>query len=248
MRKGMAILLAVLLALASVSFAAADETAYRVVMDDAAGLMDSAEEAQVQAEMEAVAQYCNVGCYTYGGSSSADVLDKAETWGRKQFGDAEFTVFIIDMATRRIGIFSSRGIVRVVTKAKANVITDNVYKLASAGKYGECAAEAFRQEAQVLGGYEIASPMRTATNALVAVAAAILLAYLLIYSQMEKETKVSVPGIITVMAAGAGTAVVAKKLSRTVRHESSSGHGGSFGGGGGGGFSGGGGGGGSHGF
>ena len=62
-------------------------------MDDAAGLMDSAEEAQVQAEMEAVAQYCNVGCYTYGGSSSADVLDKAETWGRKQFGDAEFTVY-----------------------------------------------------------------------------------------------------------------------------------------------------------
>ena len=136
MRKGFAILLAVLLVLTSVSFAAADETAYRVVMDDAAGLMDSAEEAQVQAEMEAVAQYCNVGCYTYGGSSSADVLDKAETWGRKQFGDAEFTVFIIDMATRRIGIFSSRGIVRVVTKAKANVISDNVYKLASAGKYG----------------------------------------------------------------------------------------------------------------
>lgn len=248
MRKGFVILLCALLALASVSCAAADETAYRVVMDDAAGLMDSAEEAQVQAEMEAVAQYCNVGCYT-AGSGSADVLDKAEAWGRREFGDTEFTVFIIDMATRRIGIFSSRGIVRVVTKAKANVITDNVYKLASAGKYGECAAEAFRQEAQVLGGYKIASPMRTATNALVAVAAAILLAYLLIYSQMEKETKVSVPGIITVMAAGAGTAVLAKKLTRTVRHESSSGHGGSFGGGGGGGFSGGGGGGGgSHGF
>ena len=88
----------------------------------------------VRAEMEAVAQYCNVGCYTYSGSSSADVLDKAETWGRRQFGDAEFTVFIIDMATRRIGIYSSRGIVRVVTKAKANVITDNVYKLAAAGQ------------------------------------------------------------------------------------------------------------------
>ena len=41
-RKGFAILLAVLLVLTSVSFAAADETAYRVVMDDAAGLMDSA--------------------------------------------------------------------------------------------------------------------------------------------------------------------------------------------------------------
>ena len=248
MRKGIAILLAFLLALASVSFAAADETAWQVVIEDSASLLSEAEETEVRTEMEAVAQYCNVGLYTTSRHSGMSAQEQAKAWGRKQFGNADFTVFVIDMNQRWMEIFSSERIHRVVTTAKANTITDNVYKLASRGQYADCAKEAFRQIRQTLEGFEVASPMRYATNALVAVAAAILLAYLLIYSQMEKETKVSVPGVITVMAAGAGTAVLAKKLSRTVRHESSSGHGGSFGGGGGGGFSGGGGGGGSHGF
>ena len=248
MRKGILVLLALLLALVSVSGAFADETAYRVVIEDDAGLLSEAEEAEVRTEMEAVAQYCNVGFYTYSGSSSRDVLDKAEDWGRSRFGNAEFTVFMIDMKTRRIGIYSTQQIHRIVTTAKANTITDNVYKYATRGQYADCAKEAFAEIRQTLEGYEVASPMRYATNALVAIAVAILLAYLLIYARMEKETEVSVPGIITVMAAGAGTAVLAKKLTRTVKHSSSGGgHSGGFGGGGG--FSGGGGGGGgSHGF
>ena len=87
--------------------------------------------------------------------------------------------------------------------------------------------------------------MRYFSNALVAIVAAILIAYLLISTRMKQEEDVSLPDIIKVTAIGAGTATVARILTRTVRHERSSG------GGGGGGFSGGGGGGGgggSHGF
>ena len=249
MRKGIRILLALLLALVSVSGAFADETAYRVVIEDDAGLLSEAEEAEVRTEMEDVAQYCNVGFYTTRRSGSQSAQAQAKAWGNRTFGNTDYTVFIIDMNNRWMEIFSSERIYRVVTKAKAYTITDNVYKYATRGQYADCAKETFRQIRQTLEGYEVASPMRYATNALVAIAVAILLAYLLIYARMEKETEVSVPGIITVMAAGAGTAVLAKKLTRTVKHSSSSGGGHSGGFGGGGGFSGGGGGGGGgHGF
>ena len=210
-----------------------ETTGFTALIQDDAGLLDAAEYDSVLGTMMPVTEHCNAGFYTCDGSTEY-VVNKAKAWGNRVFS-GDYTMFIIDMGTRRIGIYSSSRIVRIVTKAKANTITDNVYKLATRGQYADCAKESFRQIRQTLEGFEVASPMRYATNALVAVAVAILLAYLLIYARMEKETKISLPGIITVMAAGAGTAVLAKKLSRTVRHESSSGHGGSFGGGGGGG-------------
>ena len=65
-----------------------------MVIEDAASLLSEAEEAEVRTEMETVAQHCNVGCYTVRGSSSTDVLDKAETWAKRQFGNTDYTVFI----------------------------------------------------------------------------------------------------------------------------------------------------------
>ena len=91
--------------------------------------------------------------------------------------------------------------------------------------------------------------LRDQLRSLLAVLAAILLAYLIISARMEQEVKVSMPKIATATV-GAGAVIASKVLTRKVRHTSSSGggHGGGFGGGGG--FSGGGGGfgGGSHGF
>ena len=200
MRKGFTLALALLLAAAcalpcfaegnGAGSAGSAGSAYRVVIQDDAGLLDTAELADVRAEMEAVAQYCNVGLYTTNRRSGQSAQEQAKAWGNRTFGTADYTVFVIDMYQRWMEIYSSERIYRV--------------------------------------------------------AVALLLAYLLIYARMEKETEISVPGIITVMAAGAGTAVLAKKLTRTVKHSSSSG--GGHGGGGGFGGGGGGGGGGGHGF
>ena len=244
MRKAIGILLALLLALSCAAVAGA-ETGYRAVISDRADLLTDEEEAKANEAMAPITEYCNVGLYTYSGMSSTDVLRKAELWGQEQFGSQDFTVFIIDMSTRRIGIYSTRNIKRSITTQQANTITDNVYRLATQKRYGDCAAEAFRQMNATLKGDKVAAPMRYFSNALVAIVAAILIAYLLISTRMKQEEDVSLPDIIKVTAIGAGTATVARILTRTVRHERSSG------GGGGGGFSGGGGGGGgggSHGF
>lgn len=227
-----------------------EETGYRAVIDDGAGLLDAAEYDAVFATMMPITDHCHVGLYTYDGTSREYVMDKAKTWANNTF-PGTCTLFIIDMATRQLAVWSSTDVRNTLTTDKAYTITDNVYSYASRREYAACAETAFNQMARVLRGDKVSGPMRYISNALLALLAALLLAYLFISARMEQEVKVSMPDIVTATA-GAGAVIAAKTLTRKIKHSSSSGgsHGGGFhsGGGfsgGGGGFSGGGG---SHGF
>ena len=220
------------------------------MLDDSGSLLDAAEYDGVWETMMPITEHCNVGFYTYSGPSTSYVMDKAKAWANDNF-PGTCTLFIIDMATRQLAVWSSTDVQETLTQSKAYIITDNVYKYASRGDYAGCAESAFNQMNKALSGENVKGPMRIISNALLALLAAILLAYLFISARMEQEVKVSLPDIITTTAAGAGAVIAAKTLTRKVKHTSSSG-GGGFHGGGGGGFSGGGGGfgggGGSHGF
>lgn len=258
MKRILAFLL--LIALAVPGFAAAEkttrkneETGYRAVIEDGAGLLDAAEYDGLFATMMPVTDYCNAAFYTYQGESKEYVMTKAEDWANKEFADfrsGTCTVFIIDMATRQLAVWSSSDVQETVTQSKAYTITDNVYAYASRKEYARCAETAFNQISRVLRGEKLAGPMRVISNILLALLGALLLAYLFISARMEQEVKVSLPDITTATA-GAGAVIAAKTLTRKVKHSSSSG-GSGFRSGGGGGFHGGGGGfhggGGSHGF
>ena len=226
-----------------------EETGYIAVIDDSGSLLDEAEIDGVFETMMPITQTCNVGFYTYDGSSKDYVLDKAKAWANSVF-TGRCTLLIIDMATRQLAVWSSSDIQKTMSQAKAYTITDNIYQYASRKQYAACAQSAFNQINRVLKGEKVTGPMRYISNILLAVLAAILLAYLFISARMEQEVKVSLPEIATATV-GAGAVIAAKTLTRKVRHTSSSGggsfggHGGGFGGGHGGGFSGGGG---SHGF
>ena len=224
-----------------------EETGYTAVIDDSGSLLDAAEYDGVRASMMPITDYCNVGFYTYNGTSREYVMDKAKTWANSVF-PGTCTLFIIDMATRQLAVWSSTDVQKTLTQEKCYTITDNVFSYASAGNYARCAETAFNQMYRALKGETVSGPMRLISNALLAVLAAILFAYLFISARMEQEVKVSLPDIATATV-GAGAVIAAKKLSRKVKHSSSSGGGGFHGGGG---FSGGGGGfgggGGSHGF
>ena len=225
------------------------DTGFRAVIGDDAGLLDPAEYEGVLSAMMPVTEYCNAGFYTYGGESKDYVMNKAKAWAKDVFG-ASCTLFIIDMATRQLGVWSTDDILRTLTQSKGYTITDNVFSYATRGEYAGCAETAFNQMYRVLKGEKVSGPMRVISNALLAMLAAILLAYLFISARMEQEVKVSLPEIATATV-GAGAVIAAKRLTRKVKHSSNSGggHSGGFGGGGfsggGGGFSGGGG---SHGF
>ena len=255
MKKILAFLLILLLlvpVLAAAETRTNETTGFIAVLDDSGSLLDTAEYDGVWEAMMPVTEYCNVGFYTCSGSDKTYVMDKAKAWANAKF-KGTCTLFIIDMATRQLAVWSSTDGQKTLTQSKGYTITDNVYKYASRGDYAGCAESAFNQMYKVLKGVNVKGPMRVISNALLALLAAILLAYLFISARMEQEVKVSMPDIITTTAAGAGAVIAAKKLTRKVKHSSSSGGGGFHGGGGGGGFSGGGGGGfggggGSHGF
>ena len=255
MKKILAFLLILLLlvpVLAAAETRTNETTGFIAVLDDNGSLLDTAEYDGVWKAMMPVTEYCNVGFYTCSGSDKTYVMDKAKAWANANF-KGTCTLLIIDMATRQLAVWSSTDVQKTLTQSKGYTITDNVYKYASRGDYAGCAESAFNQMYKVLKGVNVKGPMRVISNALLALLAAILLAYLFISARMEQEVKVSMPDIITTTAAGAGAVIAAKKLTRKVKHSSSSGGGGFHGGGGGGGFSGGGGGGfggggGSHGF
>ena len=229
-----------------------EETGFRAVIEDGAGLLDTAEYEGVFASMMPITDTCNAGFYTYGGESREYVITKAQNWAAETFGNS-CTLFMSDMATRQLAVWSSDDMLKTLTQAKSYTITDNVYSYASRGDYAGCAESAFNQMYKALKGEKLSGAMRLISNGLLALLAAILLAYLFISARMEQEVKVSLPEIATATM-GAGAVIAAKTLVRKVRHTSSSGGGshGGFGGGGGGGFGGGGGGfgggGGSHGF
>jgi len=223
-----------------------EETGYSLLIEDTAGLLDAEETAEVAETMRPILQYASAGFLTWpedGGDRTAGAT-KAQRWGDRVFGpNTRFTVFIIDMETRHLDIYASRPLARVLTAAEENSITDNVYRYATRGEYGECAKETFSQIEKVLRGEKIATPMKYISNALLALIAAVLAAYLLISAWIRGEQAVSMPDVVRSAAAGAATVVLGRKLTKVVHHESSSGGGhgggGSSGGGGGGGSSGG---------
>ena len=244
MRKAVLILLAVLLALLPFTFAAGETsgknetTGYSWVINDEAGLIDRAELQDVLEAMDGITEYANVGFISYpSGGSTQNSATKAQEWGDKTFGsNTRFTVFIIDMTNRHLDIYASRSLMGTLTAGVENSIADNVYTSARDGRYGKCAADAFGQILKILKGEKIATPMKYASNAVLAIIAAILAAYLLISGWARKEQAVSMPAVVKGAAAGAATVVLASHLKKVVHHESSGGHGGGgFGGGGGGG-------------
>ena len=225
-----------------------EETGFYAVIDDSGSLLDAAEYDRLFAAMMPITETCNVGLYTCSDGSKGYVGDKAKAWANSVF-PGTCTLFIIDMSTRQLMVWSSTDVEKTLTQAKAYIITGNVYTYATRGDYAGCAETAFNQMNRTLKGGKLPGNMGLISNILLAVLAAILLAYLFISARMEQEVKVSLPQIATATA-GAGAVIAAKKLTRKVKHSSSSGGGGGFHGGGGfssggGGF---GGGGGSHGF
>lgn len=225
-----------------------------VVVDDA-GLFTDEEKARLTEQLQSMSEYGSFGVIT--GYSEGKTT---EMWAKElydeHFGSASGSLFVIDMNNRIIQIFSRGTVYDVITVSNAEAITDNIYKMASAGKYYACASEAMRQEMTLLGGGKIAKPMKHITNALIAVSLAILINYIIVVRQ-RRQHKTAVGEVFAAMTvAGVTSAVLNTTLLRQRRYKpssgggSSSGGGGSFSGGGsfGGGSSGSGGGGGGHSF
>ena len=248
--------LAVLLLVLPLPVLAAEESGYRVVIDDEAVLLTEAEEETLRAVMEKVLPYGNAAFVSV--NENATTTERlAESKFMEFFGDVSGALLIIDMDNRYIQLIADKDVYKVVNKTRCNEITDNIYTYASKGDYLACASKAFEQVTGLLEGQRIAAPFRYVTNAFLAVCLALLGNFALMSLQRRKKVapenalnvKVAVNAASSAVKAGAVAAVALTLLNqRKTKHVESSGGGGRSGGGGGGhsggggGFSGGGGG------
>ncbi len=218
------------------------EGIYRVVIEDEEDLLSENEEKNLKTKMQAITSFGNAAFVTVSQYSETDAYAKRKY--RELFGTESGILFLVDMGRRNIWIFSDGAVYRVINKAYANTITDNVYRKASQGDYYGCAYDVFDQAQTLLEGGRIAQPMKYISNALIASVAALLINFIVLILQRTNGVLETVSGE-PAMAASAGITVLSKKMlkKKVSRHvESSSGGGGYSGGGGGGGSSGGGGG------
>ena len=153
------------------------ETGYQAVIVDEAGLLTEGEKKSLLEDMTPVTDYGNALFYSIDKNKGTTIYvgrDKLE----ELFGPSpNGTVFIIDMANRELSVYSDGEIYRSVTRSKSSSIVSNVYRLATAEKYYECASKAFKEISATLNGARIAEPMKLASNILLAIMLGLLIAY-----------------------------------------------------------------------
>lgn len=118
----------------------------------------------------------------------------------KEFKDNSGTLFLIGMRSRMIYIFSDVAIYQIITKGRANTITDNIYQYASDGDYYICAVATFSQELPLLEGRRISQPMKYVSNALRAFALALIICYFNCVT-MRNDQKTSDAEVLTGLTA-----------------------------------------------
>ncbi|MBR5739357.1 MAG: TPM domain-containing protein, partial [Lachnospiraceae bacterium] len=125
---------------------AAENSAFRVVIEDDADLLTAEEEERLFQKMRPIAEYANIGFHTVQEHAYPSTQAYAEAYYVKTFGGGvSGTIFLIDMRFRMIYIVSDGAAYRIVTNSRAETITDNIYTYASRRDYYGCAAEAFSE-------------------------------------------------------------------------------------------------------
>ena len=142
---------------------------YELIIEDDANLLSSNEKQMLEEKMRPLLEYGNIAFKSIDNNPYSFAERYASNYYHSKFQTESGTLFLIDMQTRNIYIFSDGANYRVITKDKAYIITDNIYTYASNERYYQCAYNAFDQIETLLKGGKILEPMRYITNALVSI-------------------------------------------------------------------------------
>ncbi len=213
----------------------AGENDPKVVLEDDADLLTEEEEKKLVDKMISLTKFGHVVFKTIN-ENPTDAESYARNYFYEAFGNVDGEMFLIDMDTRRIAIYSSGKNRNIITRGKAQTITDNIYMYAHNEDYYKCADKAFDQMYTVLDGGRIAEPMKNISNVLVSLSLSFLIMFGVVIksSKIKKATdKQMLKGVTTNFEVNNVNAV--KTGERRVYNPPSSSSGGSSGGGGGGG-------------
>lgn len=164
-------------------------TTYKVVIDDSADLLSYEEEEKLADKMKELTEYGNIIFKSISYNPTA-TSNYASNYYHTNFGTTSGTLFLIDMDNRMIYIFSDGNNYNTITSYNAEIITDNIYTLATKEQYYQCAYRAYTQIYSLLIGEKIAQPMKYICNLIFSLSISSLLVYFFIARNSKiNETK-----------------------------------------------------------
>ena len=216
-------------------------TGFVAFIDDGQDLLTTDEEKMLLQTLIKATDFGNAGLVTTHTSYSS-FRELCQTYYRNLFNTENGSIFVIEMNTRQLGLYSDGENQYIITSSKANSITDNVYRYASRGDYYGCANMAFEQVYVVLNGGKIAEPMRYTSNIFIALTLALFIGFIFVMVK-SKIKKASYQEIVKncdisfVLGEASAVKTGQHKVYRPVSDSSGGGSSGGGGGGGGGGGS-----------
>ena len=223
---------------------------YKIVIEDDANLLSEEEKNKLMDDMMPLTEYGHAIFKSINKNDYSSTYEYGKNYYYDNFKNENGTLLLIDMDLRYVYIISGGDNYNIITTAKSEIITDNVYKYLSNQNYYEGASIAFHQINQLLQGYKIAEPMRYASNVVISLVLAFFVNFLIIMitcSPKKSKKNGEVMGLEMALAVNSfqalsnGTHRVYSPVSESSGGSSGGGHSGG-GHSGGGGFSGGGGG------
>ena len=163
---------------------------YKVLLEDDASLFSLGEKEQLKPLMEDLTQYGNIIVKTINKNPYSSTEKFAKNYYYEKFGNDSGSIFLIDMHKRVVYIYSAGNNYKVITSAKAETITDNIYRFATKKQYYKCANEALTEMKTLLDGGKIAEPMKNISNVVISLMIA-LFANFCIFKFVTKPKKAS---------------------------------------------------------
>lgn len=165
---------------------------YDIIYEDQAELVGDDEKEAVLASMEPISEYANVIFYTTEEKEASTTAAVCEKVCAGYYGSSKKTpvvMFTIDMYHREIYLYCTGPTRHIIRNRDANSITDNIYRLASAKRYDDCAIGAFEQCQRLLTGSSIWRPMQRINNLFLAIILGFLLNYLYLRAARSMTVK-----------------------------------------------------------
>ena len=208
---------------------------YKVIYEDDASLISDKEKEELKEIMIPLTEYGNIMFKTINENNYTSTDTFASNYYHNTIGTSSGTLFLIDMDRRNIYIFSDGANYNVITKSKAYIITDNIYKDATREKYFDCAKEAFSEIKTLLDGGKILEPMRYISNAVISLTVSAFIAFFiaLFTTRMKKAKNSEILKNCHIVFETGDVSVKKTGMHRVYSPQSDSSSGGSSGGGGG---------------
>ena len=163
-------------------------TGHSAVLIDELGLLSAEEQARLLEDMKPLTEFGSVAFWTTEDYASNEI-EQARLTRRELFGFDDAAIFAVNMNIRKLTIQSYGSMYDVLTKSRANTITNNVRRYATKGDYYEAARRAFSQMLSLMRGNRIAQPMKHFSNACIA----LMLGLILMLSRVFKTVSRRAP-------------------------------------------------------